>query len=196
MQYMRAHGNTPGPTQRPKLTGALSGLLAEIPALPLLWWSGALASLAEAVRLNLWLVFPLHALVMMLAGVLYGQVFKRAANDHHGGWLFGISYGFLLWMLGPVTVLQWIISRPVATGFAAMGMLGAQLVFGLALGLLFPWIHNLIQRELSEVMTEEKKVNEEPREEIKGGAREQEGYHTRRGTEKGFEINRRGSGAS
>ena len=196
MQYMRAHGNTPGPTQRPKLTGALSSLLAEIPALPLLWWSGALGSLAAAVRLNLWLTIPLHALVMMLAAVLYGQIFKRAANDHHGGWLFGISYGFLLWMVGPVTVLQWIISRPVATGLAAMGMLGAQLVFGLMLGLLFPWVHCLLQRELSEVTTEERKeTRKEAREEMAGEPREK-GYPTRRGTEKGLEINRRGTQAS
>jgi hypothetical protein len=47
VQYMRAHGNTPGPTQRPVLAGAITGFVAELPATAMLWWSGALASLAD-----------------------------------------------------------------------------------------------------------------------------------------------------
>src|SRR4051794_25366997 len=105
IQYMRAHGNTPGPTQRPILAGAATGALAEIPALLLLWWSGALASATQTLSLSTWVLVALHFLGMIVAGAIYGRVFSRAANDPRGGWLFGISYGFLLWMIGPVTVL-------------------------------------------------------------------------------------------
>jgi len=150
-QYMRAHGNTPGPTQRPKLTGALAAMLAETPAALLLWVTGGLEGLARALGTKSAVAIPLHLFAMALAGALYGRLFGRAANDRRGGWLFGISYGFLLWMLGPVTALQWIIGRPVAVGRAAMGLLGAHLAYGLALGLLFPQVHRLLQREIGHV---------------------------------------------
>jgi hypothetical protein len=149
MQYMRAHGNTPGPTQRPLLAGAITGGLAEIPSALVLWYSAALDSLARALGIGAWPVLALLLTATVSAGALYGRVFSRAANDRRGGWLFGISYGFLIWMFGPATVLQWVLSHPLAVGVAAMGMLGAHLVYGLALGLLFPWIHTLLQCELS-----------------------------------------------
>jgi hypothetical protein len=151
IQYMRAHGNTPGPTQRPILAGAATGSVAEIPAVLLLWWSGALVSASQSLSLSTWMALALHFLATIVAGAIYGRVFSRAANDPRGGWLFGISYGFLLWMIGPVTVLQWTLGRPLAVGVAAMGILGAYLAYGLSLGLLFPWIHNLFQYELSEL---------------------------------------------
>ncbi len=151
LQYMRAHGNTPGPTQRPVLAGAATGALAEIPALLMLWWSGALSSTTQALSLSLYVTLALHLLAMVVAGVIYGRVFSRAANDPHGGWLFGISFGFLLWVSGPVTVVQWALGRPLALGVAAMGILGGHLIYGLFLGLLFPWIHKLLQCELSQL---------------------------------------------
>lgn len=146
MQYMRAHGNTPGPTQRPIVAGAISAVFATIPASLVLWISGALDSLSETLGIAFQIVLVLYVLSMSIVGGLYGRVFSRAANDPRAGWLFGISYGFLIWMLGPVTALQLILDRPVATGVAAMGLLGAHLIFGVALGLSFPFVHRLLQR--------------------------------------------------
>jgi len=150
VHYMRAHGNTPGPTQRPILAGALTGLAAEIPASTMAWWSGALASATEALFSRVWMILLFHWVLAIVGGAIYGRLFSRAANDPHGGWLFGISYGFLIWMIGPVTILQWSLGRPLAIGPAAMGVLAAHLTYGLVLGLLFPGIHRLLQRELSE----------------------------------------------
>jgi hypothetical protein len=148
MQYMRAHGNTPGPTQRPALTGAIGGALALIPAAAVRWRSGAFASAAEASGLHFWQVLAVDACVMIIAGVIYAQIFKRAANDKQGGWLFGIGYGFLLWMLGPVTFWQFVTGRPLALGYAAMGLFGSQILYGLTLGIIYPRIHSLIQTKL------------------------------------------------
>lgn len=148
---MRAHGNTPGPTQQPSLAGAGTGALAEIPALLMLWWSGALSTAAQSLSLSVYAILALHLLAMVIAGVIYGRAFSRAANDPRGGWLFGISFGFLIWMIGPVTILQWWLEAPLALGVAAMGILGAHLVYGLFLGLLFPWIHKLLQCEISQL---------------------------------------------
>ena len=115
----------------------------------MLWWSGALASATQALFLRLWLMLILHVVAAIIGGAIYGRVFSRAANDPQGGWLFGISYGFLIWMIGPVTILQWSLGRPLALGTAAMGVLAAHLIYGLVLGLLFPGIHRLMQKKLT-----------------------------------------------
>ena len=78
---------------------------------------------------------------MLLGGILYGLLFRRAANDARGGWLFGLSFGFVLWMLGPVPLLQWLPDQPILRGYPAAGLLLAQLLWGLAVGLVFPPIH-------------------------------------------------------
>lgn len=152
MQYMRAHGNTPGPTQRPLLTGALSGLFAEIPSGLLLYWSGALSSIEKYFFWDTRLILAADGALMIFSGILYAWIFKRAANDCKGGWLFGISFGFLLWMFAPVTLWQIITNQPIAVGHAAMGLFGSRIVFGFFLGLLFPRVHALVQRRLSEAL--------------------------------------------
>jgi hypothetical protein len=130
------------------LAGAITALLAEMPAIAILWWSGAVSSAMRSLSLALWVTLVLHSAAMILCGAIYGRVFSRAANDLRGGWLFGISYGFLIWMVGPVTALQWLLDRPIALGVAAMGILAAHLIYGLALGLLYSWVHTLLQWEL------------------------------------------------
>jgi hypothetical protein len=149
LQYMRAHGNTPGPTQRPFLAGAVAGFVAEVAAAAMLWWSGGLESAARALSLRVWLTLTLHWIAAIVGGAIYGRVFSRAANDTQGGWLFGISYGFLIWTIGPVTILQWKLGRPLALGTAAMGVLAAHLIYGLVLGLIFPGIHRLLQKQVN-----------------------------------------------
>src|SRR4051812_22662635 len=106
MQYMRAHGNTAGPTQRPTATGALSGLIAFVPYEAILRLSGARASIANGFEISEWASSTFNLAVMIIAGVIYGAIFKRAANDRRGGWIFGASYGFLLWTIAPITIWQ------------------------------------------------------------------------------------------
>ena len=150
LQYMRAHGNTPGPTQRPLVTGTIAGLIAFIPYELILELSGARISITRGLGVDLWILLGINALTMILAGLLYAAIFKRAANDFHGGWLFGASFGFLLWIITPITLWQLIAARPIAVGKAAMGLFGAHVLYGLTLGLVFPWIHILIQSRLKE----------------------------------------------
>ncbi|HEY1227035.1 MAG TPA: hypothetical protein VGF26_06905, partial [Ramlibacter sp.] len=85
LDMLRAHGLDAGPTQRPVLAGALCGLLADLPALPLLHVMGTFARLEPVIGdVSLWLQIASTA----LAGAGYGLVFQRAANDARGGWLF------------------------------------------------------------------------------------------------------------
>jgi hypothetical protein len=126
--------------------GLVAGIFGLALGLPLLWRSGALGSLARSLGQPLWPVIAAYVALMAGAGALYGRIFMRAANDGRGGWLFGISYGFLLWMLGPVTLLQWVLARPVVVGGDSRGLFAAHLLYGLVLGLLFPAVHRLVQR--------------------------------------------------
>ena len=65
--------------------------------------------------------------------------------------LFGLAYGFLVWMAGPVTALEWVMGRPVVTGAPAQGLFFAHLLWGLLVGLLFPRIHRPLQAGLHDV---------------------------------------------
>ena len=148
---MRAHGNTPGPTHRPYLTGAICGLLAQIPALFILYFSGALESLSRSIGEALWVTSIISTSLMVAEGILYAAIFRRSANDFTGGWLFGMSYGFLLWMISPLSLRQLFTSRPIAVGTAAMGLFGTHVVFGLVLGFIFPRVHSRIQKRLNDI---------------------------------------------
>ena len=136
--FMRAHGHAPGPTQRPTTAGLIDGVVAGIPAVILVWLAGA-SPVAHPAGL---------AGVFAAAGAGYGRIFGRAANDREGGWLFGISYGFCLWMLVSAIILQWVLGAPAAVGRAAVWLCAAHLLYGLLLGLLFPVVHSFLQREL------------------------------------------------
>ena len=142
MQYMRAHGHTPGPTQRPLLTGLIDGAAGSIPALAGL---PGIATTLGVSALNVGLAF---VAVAVLGGAMYGRLFGRAANDRSGAWLFGLSFGFLLWTLGPATLVYWVTRRPLVTGNAAVGVFVAHLLYGLTLGVLFPFIHRRLQRDV------------------------------------------------
>jgi hypothetical protein len=126
--------------------GLLTGLVAFVPTFLLAWSAGTFAAIAEKTSLHPLLAGAIFALGCAICGGLYGRVFMRAANDHAGGWLFGIGWGYLLWMLGPSTWYYWIWHVPLVTGRQGQGMFASFLVYGLALGVAFPLLHAAIQR--------------------------------------------------
>ena len=141
LKILRAHGLDAGPTQRPLLAGAIVGANATIPALAILVGFHSLDAPATTAGTSVLTTGFAYVGLMTLSGVLYGGLFGRAANDLRGGWLFGLAFGFVLWMLGPVPLLQWLPSQPILHGYQAAGLLLAQLAWGLSLGLAFPWVH-------------------------------------------------------
>jgi hypothetical protein len=147
LRFMRAHGQEPAPGQRPRMAGALGGAGAGLVSLPVLLGTGAVASVANALSTSGLITGAMYLAMAAVGGAVYGAVFQRAASDRRGGWLFGIGYGFLLWMVGPITLLQALLGRPLATGPAALGLLGAHLLYGLILGVLFRPLHGLVQGE-------------------------------------------------
>jgi hypothetical protein len=141
LRMLQAHGLDAGPTQRPLLAGAMGGMISALPALAVLIGFRSLDAPAMATGISVFAAGLTFTGLMLLGGVLYGWLFQRAANDPRGGWLFGLAFGFVLWMLGPVPLLQWLPDQPILRGYPAAGLLLAQLLWGLTLGVVFPPIH-------------------------------------------------------
>lgn len=147
--FLAAHGFDPGPTQRPILAGTVTGAIAAAPAAALFVAAGAFRVLSRDIfQVSAPATAGVLAAAFLVAGALYGVLFRRGANDRRGGWLFGLAYGFLLWMLAPVLILP-LVGRPIiAAGSPAMGILGAFLLWGLLVGLLFPHLHKPLHADL------------------------------------------------
>ena len=147
--FLRAHGADPGPTQRPFLAGALTAMLAAVPAGAIFVAFGSFEVVADDVmRLPRWLTAAILLGSFTVAGVVYGGFFQRAANDRRAGWILGLAFGFLLWIAAPIVVLPLIRGPAMAAGLAATGFLVSFLVWGLAAGVLFPYVHRPLHAEL------------------------------------------------
>jgi hypothetical protein len=150
LSMLQAHGLDAGPTQRPLLAGAVSAVITDLPAIAVLVPFGSLDALGRASGIATVLAGLAYGGTMLLGGVLYGWLFQRAANDPRGGWLFGLAFGFVLWMLGPIPLLQWLPDRPILSGNPALGLLLGQLLWGLVLGVVFPFVHRRLHADLEE----------------------------------------------
>jgi hypothetical protein len=150
LSMLQAHGLEAGPTQRPLLAGAVAALIADLPATAVLVPFGSLDALGHAAGIATVLAGLAYGGTMLLGGVLYGWLFQRAANDPRGGWLFGLAFGFVLWMLGPIPLLQWLPDRPILSGNPAIGLLLGQLIWGLVLGVVFPFVHRRLHAGLED----------------------------------------------
>jgi hypothetical protein len=148
LRMLQAHGLDAGPTQRPLLAGAIAGVIATVPALVLLVGFQSLDEPARAAGTSVVSAGGAYIGLMVLGGILYGWLFQRAANDLRGGWLFGLAFGFIVWMLGPIPLLQWLPDEPILRGYQAAGLLLAQLLWGLTLGVVFPPIHRRLHAGL------------------------------------------------
>jgi hypothetical protein len=146
--FLSAHGYDPGPSQRPLPSGALSGILATIPAIPILIGFGSLSVEAKILGLSIGITLAIGCVVMAIAGAVYARAFGRAANNVHGGWLFGMAFGFALWAAGAVLVLPVISGGRAPAGPAALGLATSLLVWGLATGILIPFVHRLFHESL------------------------------------------------
>jgi hypothetical protein len=146
--FLSVHGYDPGPTQRPLLSGALSGILATIPAIPILIGCGSLRVEAEILGLSTVVTLAVGSAVMAIAGAVYARTFGRAANNMHGGWLFGMAFGFALWAAGAVLILPLVSGGKAPAGTAALGVAASLLAWGLATGILVPFVHRLFHESL------------------------------------------------
>jgi hypothetical protein len=146
--FLSAHGYDPGPTQRPLLAGALSGVLATIPAIGLLYAFGSLQIEAQILGRSEFATVAAGWFVMAVAGAIYGRAFGRAANDVRGGWLFGMTFGFAIWAAGAVMVLPLVSGGRTPVGQSAIGVFLSLVLWGAALGIIHPFVHRPLHERL------------------------------------------------
>lgn len=146
--FLAAHGYDPGPSQRPFLAGAISGLIGTIPAVGVLVAFGSLKVEAQILGMSRLLTIAVGCAVMAIAGAAYARIFGRAANSAKGGWLFGMSFGFALWSAGAVLVLPLVSGGRTPAGHAAAGVALSLLVWGFATGMLMPFVHRPLHEDL------------------------------------------------
>ena len=145
--FLAAHGYDPGPTQSPGLAGAIAGALATVPATAALSVFGSLGVEAAILDLSVLQTLAAGVAAMALAGGAYGRLFRRAANDKAGGWLFGAAFGFVLWTGGAVMVLPVLGDGRIPAGRAAIGLYVALVLWGATAGALFPFVHRRLRRD-------------------------------------------------
>lgn len=146
--FLDAHGYDPGPSQRPFLSGAISGVLGTMPAIAVLVAFGALKVEADILGMS-----PLETVgagwaAMAIAGAAYARIFGRAANAVRGGWLFGMTFGFALWAAGAVLVLPLLSHGRAPAGTAALGVAASLIIWGLATGILVPFVHRPLHESI------------------------------------------------
>ena len=146
--FLDAHGYDPGPSQRPLLAGAMSGILATIPAIGVLVLFGSLKAEAQILGMSPLATLAAGWAVMAVAGAAYARFFGRAANAVRGGWLFGMSFSFALWAGGAVLVLPVLSGGRAPAGEAAAGVALALIVWGLAIGILVPFVHRPLHENI------------------------------------------------
>jgi hypothetical protein len=146
--FLAVHGYEPGPSQRPILAGAISGLLGTLPAIPVLILFGSLRVEAKILGLSQLGALGAGWLAMAIAGAVYARFFGREANAVRGGWLFGMSFGFALWAAGAVLVLPLASGGRAPAGAAALGVAVSLLVWGATTGILVPFVHRPLHESI------------------------------------------------
>jgi hypothetical protein len=146
--FMGAHGYDPGPTQRPLLAGAITGLLATLPAIALLYAFRSLKIEASILGTSQIVTVGAGLPLMAAAGAIYGRLFGRAANDKSAGWLFGMAFGFALWAAGAIMILPLASGGLIPAGKASVGVFLSLIAWGCALGIAYPFVHRPLHERI------------------------------------------------
>lgn len=88
--------------------------------------------------------FVVHFVIAILIGSTFGVFFHNEAYSYGSGMGWGLSYGFLWWLLGPGTLFFLLLRQPVDWSLAAtvarFPALVGHLLYGMGLGLFFQYL--------------------------------------------------------
>jgi uncharacterized membrane protein YagU involved in acid resistance len=143
-EHLRAYrGATAGsPMLAAGLRGAIAGLLGGA-VISQLMLQGAVPAVAERLTGSggLLVGFAVNLAIAVAIGVSYGLLFRRLGQDVTCALGWGLSYGFLWWVLGPLTLLPALLGGDpewsAAAAGGAMSALAGHLVYGGCLGVAF-----------------------------------------------------------
>jgi len=145
--------------------GALGGLLGGLVFTVVMVQIGFLPTVAQLVgSSSVGVGLAIHLLIADLIGASYGLLFRRQSFDVGSALGWGVAYGLLWWLLGPLTLLPILLGAPpqwtLAGAAATFPSLVGHLAYGAALGVAFyrlearysPWwlTRNEIEAERAE----------------------------------------------
>lgn len=110
-------------------------------------WMDLLPTVAGLVGLSSAVIgFVVHMVISAIIGATYGLLFRREATTLGAGIAWGLVYGFLWWLLGPLTLMPRILGQgtqwSVAAAHAAFPSLVGHLAYGAATALVFQVLAN------------------------------------------------------
>ena len=127
---------------RAVLRGAEAGLVGGLLFTLVMLQIGFLPTVARLVGSDSELVgFVVHLVIAEVVGASYGVLFRRQAFDPSAAIGWGVSYGFVWWILGPLTLAPVILGATpawtVEAAAAAFPSLIGHLAYGAGLGLTY-----------------------------------------------------------
>ncbi len=150
MQQPSVVQNTFGNHLLSVLAGGISGVIAGLLYFILLNNMGMSPLLSpNPTTLDL----PLHLLVSGLGGVVFYLTFGQLVTSPGAGMVWGVSFGLLLWLIGPVTLFPIVRGMSVSLSSSAATVLfplliGRVVSYGAVLGVLFPIIARIVRWDL------------------------------------------------
>jgi len=128
--------------QRDIWLGALAGLAGGIVFGLAMHRLGMLVSIAGLVGSSvLGVGWGLHLLISAVIGAVFGALFRYLPGGHAASLTGGVIYGFLWWLLGPLTLMPAFLRQPVVWSLvqaqAAFPSLVGHLFYGAVTGLTF-----------------------------------------------------------
>ena len=98
--------------------------------------------------------FLVHLVISALIGASFAAVFHRAVQGAGSGLAYGLAYGGAWWLLGPLTLMPWMMGMGLGVNWnasAALQMipsLGGHLLYGAILGGGYWWFRNRTSQRL------------------------------------------------
>jgi hypothetical protein len=90
--------------------------------------------------------FIVHMVISAIIGGLFGIALGSQAQNYGSGAAWGLGYGALWWVLGPLVLMPLMMGMGVRFGAALtppmLMSLGGHLIFGLLTGLVYAWYIN------------------------------------------------------
>jgi len=96
----------------------------------------------------------LHFIISVIIGATYGALFRHDIRGTGSSIAWGVAYGFIWWILGPLTIMPWWLGQGVQwsleAGRATFPSLVGHLIYGVLLGLVYSVVDRLWRLLFSE----------------------------------------------
>ena len=126
------------------IAGAVGGIVGGIAFGVMMGMMGMLPMIASLAGSQSAIVgFILHMGISIFIGVTFGLLFGERSQTYQAGAVWGLLYGVVWWILGPMVIMPLMMGMGLQFGAAftgpmLMSLLG-HLIYGALTGLVFVW---------------------------------------------------------